>query len=192
MPNFNYDWTSQNIELFNATLSHLKGAPARGLEIGSFEGRSALWFCENILTHPDARLTCIDTFAGSAEHAAIDTINLLQRFQENTDSVKDKIKIQIGNSSDVLPRLPNARLPDLYDFIYVDGSHDPRDVCLDGILAWSLLKPGGVMIFDDYLWGAHLPPHKRPCVGIDAFLSVHDQEFAFIAKAYALAIRRHG
>lgn len=187
MPNFIYDWTSQNIELFNKALGHLKGAPARGLEIGSFEGRSALWFCENILTHPDARLTCIDTFAGSAEHAAIDTSDLLQRFQENTDSVKDKIKIQIGKSADVLPRLT-----DLYDFIYVDGSHDPRDVCLDGILAWSLLKPGGVMIFDDLLWGDHLPAHKRPSVGIEAFLAVHDQQFAILKSAYALAIRRNG
>jgi predicted O-methyltransferase YrrM len=70
MPHFNYDWTSQNIELFNTTLAHLNGAPARGLEIGSFEGRSALWFCENILTHPEARLICIDTFVGSAEHSA--------------------------------------------------------------------------------------------------------------------------
>lgn len=187
---FTYDWTSQNIELFNAVLSHLKGAPARGLEIGSFEGRSALWFCENILTHPDARLTCIDTFQGSAEHEGIDTSNLLQRFQTNTDSVKDKIKTQIGKSSDVLPRLPNARLPDLYDCIYVDGSHSPRDVCLDGILAWSLLKPGGVMIFDDYEWGGHLSTDKRPRLGIDAFLAVHSTQYTILERGYALAIRK--
>ena len=186
MPHFNYDWTSQNIELFNATLSHLKGAPARGLEIGSFEGRSALWFCANILTHAEARLTCIDTFGGSAEHSTLDLTNLLQLFQTNTDSVKDRIRTQIGKSADILPRLT-----DTYDFIYVDGSHDPRDVCLDGILAWSLLKPGGVMIFDDYLWGAHLPAHQRPRVGIEAFLAVHAGQFAVIVTAYALAIRRN-
>jgi predicted O-methyltransferase YrrM len=189
MPHFNYDWTSQNIELFNTTLAHLNGAPARGLEIGSFEGRSALWFCENILTHPEARLICIDTFVGSAEHSAagIDCTSLLQLFQSNTDSVKDKIRAKIGKSSDVLPLIAET-----FDFIYVDGSHDPRDVCLDGILAWSLLKPGGVMIFDDFLWGGHLPVHKRPYVGINAFLSIHDKQFEILKSSYALAIRRHG
>jgi predicted O-methyltransferase YrrM len=190
MPDFTYDWTSQNIALFNTALAHLKGAPARGLEIGSFEGRSALWFCENILTHPDARLTCIDTFAGSAEHAAagLDCTNLLQLFQANTDSVKDKIRMQIGKSADVLPRLVFYE----YDFIYVDGSHDPRDVCLDGILAWSLLKPGGVMIFDDYLWGDHVQPHQRPRVGIEAFLAVHQTQYSLIEQNYAIAIKRNG
>lgn len=32
------------------------------LEIGSYEGRSAVWFLENILTHPTARIVCVDLF----------------------------------------------------------------------------------------------------------------------------------
>jgi predicted O-methyltransferase YrrM len=101
------------------------------------------------------------------------------------------VRTQIGKSADVLPRLMHT-FELTFDFIYGDGSHDPRDVCLDGILAWSLLKPGGVMIFDDYEWGGHLPPHKRPDVGINAFLAIHDKQFDTIRSSYALAIRRHG
>ena len=32
------------------------------LEIGSFEGSSAVYFSDNLLDHPDAELTCVDPF----------------------------------------------------------------------------------------------------------------------------------
>lgn len=39
------------------------------LEIGSFTGDSAVYMLENILTSESSRLFCIDTWAGSLEHA---------------------------------------------------------------------------------------------------------------------------
>ena len=32
--------------------------------------------------------------------------------------------------------------------MYIDGSHAARDVISDAVLAWALLRPGGVLIFD--------------------------------------------
>ena len=32
--------------------------------------------------------------------------------------------------------------------IYVDGSHVPQDVLTDAVMAWKLLKQGGIMILD--------------------------------------------
>jgi hypothetical protein len=32
------------------------------LDIGSYEGQSTVWYLTNVLTHPTARLTCIDPF----------------------------------------------------------------------------------------------------------------------------------
>lgn len=187
MSTFNYDWTSQNIPLFLKALGPLKGQPIKGLEIGSFEGRSAVWFFENVLTHRDSGLHCIDTFEGSVEHNAIDLTTLEATFCNNLAPWRERLTVYKGLSHKVLPKLA-----DTFDFIYVDGSHEPRDVCLDGILAWSLLKPGGVMIFDDFLWGGHLPEHKRPRVGIEAFLAVHATQFTVIEQNYAIAIRRNG
>ena len=46
------DWFSHNIPQFEPFLGHLKGKPCRLLEIGTYEGRSALWLAENIATHP--------------------------------------------------------------------------------------------------------------------------------------------
>jgi len=39
-----------------------------------------------------------------------------------------------------------------FNFIYVDASHQSLDVYLDSILAWKLLKIGGIIVFDDYLF----------------------------------------
>lgn len=37
-----------------------------------------------------------------------------------------------------------------YDFIYVDGNHSADGVYHDMTLAWAALKPGGMMLVDDY------------------------------------------
>jgi len=39
-----------------------------------------------------------------------------------------------------------------FDFIYIDGDHTAEGVLQDAVLAWRLLKAGGIMAFDDYLW----------------------------------------
>jgi hypothetical protein len=57
---FSQDWTSENTSMWNQMLGALKGKPnIRALEVGSFEGRSALWFLENILTDPTSSITCV-------------------------------------------------------------------------------------------------------------------------------------
>lgn len=47
----------------------------------------------------------------------------------------------------------------------MDGDHTSEGAFLDGLLSWDLLKPGGVMIFDDYDgYGVKL--------GVDAFVKM--------------------
>ena len=58
---FEFDWFSDHSELFAEQLAgHVGKADLRYVEIGSFEGRSAVWLLENVLTHPTSRLHCID------------------------------------------------------------------------------------------------------------------------------------
>ena len=71
-PSFKYrfseDWVSENTATWNHILGPCKGKPnVHGLEVGSFEGRSALWFLENILTDPTASITCVDIWVGAYE-----------------------------------------------------------------------------------------------------------------------------
>lgn len=65
------------------------------------------------------------------------------------------------------------------DFIYVDGSHQAADVLCDAVLAFRLLRVGGVLAFDDYLWAEDLPqgrdPLRCPKPAIDAFADALSQ-----------------
>jgi predicted O-methyltransferase YrrM len=53
-------WEGGREKLFERLLAPYRGQPAKFLEIGSYEGASAIWMLKNILTHPDARITCVD------------------------------------------------------------------------------------------------------------------------------------
>jgi predicted O-methyltransferase YrrM len=64
----------------------------------------------------------------------------------------------------------------LFDLIYVDGSHRRDDVIMDSLLAWRLLKEGGLLIWDDYLCDTHLPAAERPQQAIDTFLKLYADE----------------
>ncbi len=57
---FTADWFSSHIPHWERLLRPLAGQPIQALEIGSYEGRSAVWLLQEILTHPESRLTCVD------------------------------------------------------------------------------------------------------------------------------------
>jgi predicted O-methyltransferase YrrM len=57
----------------------------------------------------------------------------------------NKSTIHINYSDNVLDKLI-----DKYDIIYIDGSHEYKDVLNDANNCWKLLNDDGIMIFDDY------------------------------------------
>ena len=71
----------------------------------------------------------------------------------------------------------------LYDFIYVDASHNKDLVLTDAILSFDLLVEDGLMIFDDYGWG--------DCKdGIDAFLNCFDSQIEVFYKDWQVYLRK--
>jgi predicted O-methyltransferase YrrM len=177
---FTEDYATPHAELWLEYLSPLRDKPdVRLLEVGSFEGGSAIWFLTKILTHPTATITCIDPFLRSGSEA---------RFDHNVrvagcDSKVVKIK---GRSESVLPALEQAS----YEAIYIDGSHKAMNVLMDGVAGWRLLKPGGVMIFDDYCWQRELPPARRPQMAIDLFLEVLSTSLTVLHKDAQVIVRK--
>ena len=57
-------------------------------------------------------------------------------------------------------------------------------------MCWPLLRPGGVIVFDDYLGAPERPLETRPCAGIDPFLASIAGEFDFLWRGYQVAIRK--
>jgi len=178
---FSSDWFTYHIPIWEQFLSEFKGkANVRYLEVGVFEGRSAVWMLENILTHPSARLTAIDVFQDDLQDRFVGNIN--------KSGFRDKVEIFKGKSQEKLRELPLES----YDLIYIDGSHRAKHVFLDAALSWDLLKDGGLLIFDDYLPNTEFPlPYDLiPKGSIDMFLIAFGDEIKMVHHEYQIVIRK--
>jgi hypothetical protein len=140
-----------------------------------------------LLTGRECRITCIDTFAGSMEDG-YDGAGLLDRFWENTAGHEDRVRAIVGESQGALIKL--AAAGETFDFVYVDGSHLAKDVLSDAILAWAMLREGGVMVLDDYQWDRYREPHLNPRAAVDSFMRTHRQEFVPIHVGYQVMLRK--
>jgi predicted O-methyltransferase YrrM len=163
----------------------------RILEIGSWEGRSALFFLNYL---PLSRITCIDPFDGNIEHhinpyfAAL-ALKSEAQFDANLAALADRIEKIKGSSKTVLPELGVAGRR--FDFAYIDGSHRAADVYADAALTWPLMEPrDGLVLFDDYLWDGMDEEHELPKPGIDAFLAAIGGHYREVHRGYQLAIAK--
>jgi SAM-dependent methyltransferase len=177
---FTADWFGGHIPVWQTALAHLAGRPdVDFLEVGCFEGRATVWLLGNILTHPGARIDCVDVFFDPSYE---------WRFDHNIRTALGTSKVQKrkGRSQEILRGLPFAH----YDAVYIDGSHAAVDVLEDAVLAFRLLKPGGVLIFDDYEWNAHQDPLLLPKIAINAFLGIYQRQYEMLHMGYQVIIKK--
>lgn len=188
---FTTDWFSIHEGPWARHMSHLAGQPGLVfLEVGCFEGRASVWLLEHILTHDSSRLDCIDSFAGGFEHEAmgVDIVGSEHRFDHNirTAGATGKVEKFKGLSQEILRGLPLSS----YDLIYIDGSHLACDVLEDAILSLRLLRPDGLMIFDDYGWDHLRGDPRHPKVGIDCFLAIFSDVIEPLSVGYQVVARK--
>jgi predicted O-methyltransferase YrrM len=165
---FSIDLCAHNIPFYQKFLSHLKDKPCRLLEIGSFEGGSTTWLLDNIATHPDAFVDTIDVWEQPRLRS-----NLI------TGGHQNKVKFHQGRSADILRTLPLGS----YDFAIIDGSHWTMNVLEDMVHSFRLLKIGGIMESDDYMWDdPEWNQEGRPKEAIDAFLSIYAAKIKILEK----------
>lgn len=181
---FSVDWFSNNIPVWKRYLNKYKNNQTNALEIGSYEGKSATWLLDNVLTHPKSSITCIDNFT---QKDRATKWNVEKAFLHNTQPYKSKVKLLKGNSSDVLKS--NDVLKDTYDIIYIDADHHSRHVLEDAVLAFDLLKPGGIMIFDDYTDNKE-HDNKCPKPAIISFLNAYSNEIKVIHSKWQVIISK--
>lgn len=179
--NFTTDWVTPHETNFGVCMMHLGFTRGKFLEIGSFEGRSTCWFLKNGLAN-DGTMVCVDTF----DPYWYEGDNLFQKFQENVNEVRGKYQMlctfQMKSNEALLQLLQQKRN---FDFVYIDGDHSPSGVLTDAVLAWGLLRQGGVMLFDDYEYD------KEPTkIGINAFLDAFDGQYDVVIQNYQLAVMK--
>jgi predicted O-methyltransferase YrrM len=178
--NFTEDWFTHNIPNFEKCM-FMAGLPrTRFLEIGSYEGRSTCWLLSNLAI--DGKMVSIDPFPNMPE--------VEERFWNNVKEVMgptQSLHAFKEPSYQALSEMIKFKEPYSYmfDFIYIDGAHDPATTLTDACMAWGLLRSGGVMLFDDYLY-----PHEPTKVGVDAFLAGFEGKYDIIVNNYQLAVKK--
>lgn len=106
-----------------------------------------MWAVENMLLHPESSMVCVDVWITWPEYDGRTNYNYEEVFDANVKGLTQVSKRK-GPSKEVLPTLPAGS----FHGCYIDGSHDEEDVLSDARLALPLMKPGAVMVFDDYEW----------------------------------------
>lgn len=159
--------------------------PQKILEVGSYEGRSICYLIEKLGNELDLEIHAIDTWLGGGDHKHLGNDHMKsveERFIFNTNLAIKKAPGLInlythkGFSDIKLSRLLSTGFKNYFDFIYIDGSHQTEDVLIDAVLGFQLLKPEGVMAFDDYLWSELTKDGflvGAPKIAIDAFININ-------------------
>jgi len=187
---FTQDWVTARVHAWEPILKELEGRQTRILEIGSYEGLST---CFLLWRLPSAIVTCVDPFIGTQEDAGrLPPVELEASFDANVALVDAaRVRKLVGSSKRLLVDLAadGAR----FELVYVDGSHFGLDVLVDAALAWDLMTPGGVIIFDDYHWSRlGDDPLLRPGPAIDAFREVVSGSHELVFANDQIALRRTG
>ena len=78
-----------------------------------------------------------------------------------------------------------------FDLIYIDADHRFDTVLLDTILSWPLLKPGGFLVWDDYIW-SHPAVETRfnPKPAIDAWLKTRMPAVEVVFAGTQVCVRK--
>ena len=183
------DWFSRNILIWEKHLLHLANNPNLNfLEVGSWEGMSACWLLDNILTHESSTITCIDTFEGEPKVEYDDEIKSVEKSLASLEKTFDINLVKTGVSKKVTKIVGKSQnimrllLLNNYDMLYIDGSHLVSDILTDAILGWGLIKVGGLIIFDDYYFTFPNETEHNTQIGIDAFLKVFTAKISVISK----------
>jgi len=131
------------------------------LEIGTYEGNSAMFVAR---TFPNSRVFCVDNWNKTEEYGDQDFSLVEQNFDNNCLSLKNIVKIKKDSDNFFLENKVH------FDVIYIDGHHKDFQVLKDCRNAWKYLKPGGILICDDYIWNFYKNLKENPCYSINLFL----------------------
>jgi SAM-dependent methyltransferase len=172
-PKFTSDWFSNNIERWE---KHVKpkllkyGKGVRILDIAPYEGRSTLWLLDNI---PGCHVTVLQTSTNK---------KVIKNLDNNLQPYKNRASILVGG----LEQLSNM-MNEAFDFINIDIGVDARFTLEAAVTSFNLLKPGGLMVFDDYTTD-RLHGYQCPKPAIDAFTGSYSRYIKIFHASWQLML----
>lgn len=110
------------------------------IEVGTFTGYSAL--CMALAMPDDGRLICCDI---SDEWTAI-----ARRYWEEA-GIEERVRLHLAPAEDTLRQLLTQGEANRFDMAFIDADKENYPVYYE--LCLQLLRPGGVLLADNTLWG---------------------------------------
>jgi predicted O-methyltransferase YrrM len=148
----------------------------------------------------DGHMTCVDPFIEDEIDAFTTELvtqsphynaERLALWRSNTEEIRQPeqgLEVRVGRSYQELAKLIQEN--QTFDFIYVDGNHGAASVLADASMCFGLLRPTGIMLFDDYLWDHDPNWLNRPKMSVDSFVNMYQPLSRQIISNYQLAIQR--
>ena len=176
-----YDWFGNNINIWEKHLKYLKNF--KYLEIGTFEGRSALFVrkfknCKKII--------CVDPYINYRNNPHNFTMTdvcksvsaIFAKLQDN------KIKLLKKKSNFFFSK---NKL--MFDVIYIDGDHGYKQVKKDFNNSMKFLEKDGILIFDDFYWFVK-NKKKSSCDAILECFEIYKNELKIIFIDHQIIFKR--
>jgi len=173
IPGYSQDFSGGIREAAKAVLKPYVGQSIKLLEIGVWEGRSACWLLDNVLTHPNARYVGVDCWVSPPQ------VPVSARRHLAYHGVK--ARIIDGDSEVVVPKLTEK-----FHAVVIDGGHSREKCAADLKNTWQKLLPGGILICDDYAY----PGLPEVPAAVDEFQDAHKDDLVLLFKAVAIAFRK--
>jgi len=186
-----YNWTNDLpygskdifVDMINQFNKNNTRDKPRVLEIGTYTGMSLIELLSRI---PGSIGTAIDPWVKYDENGLLQKMGDLkveESFYHNVEVAKltERVKVRKGDSSNILVDM--IKNEEMFDFIYVDGSHLMLDCHVDLILSFQLLEKGGMMAIDDYLYNID-KPLESPFEGVNRFLVKMNGRYQLLNKGY--------
>jgi predicted O-methyltransferase YrrM len=170
------------IQYFNENYYKVKsGEVVNILEVGSYTGISLINIVKNI---PNSIGYGVDLWSSYNENELLSNMDNLQNelsFHKNIkiEGMNERVFGIKGDSSKVLMDMVVKN--NMYDFIYVDGSHLMLDCYLDLTLSWKILNKGGILAIDDYIYKMD-SVLDSPFEAVNHFLKKYENEIKILHK----------
>tara|TARA_X000000368_G_C22699650_1_gene566212 strand:+ start:43 stop:615 length:573 start_codon:yes stop_codon:yes gene_type:complete len=155
------------------------------LEIGCYEGLSSVYFADNLLRHANSSMICVDPFLTieNNDHKELLKSNEEKNFDFNISSCNNSEKISVRKiTSDEFFKTNDK----YFNFIYIDGCHEPDFITRDMNNSFKYLLKDGIMWMDDY-WGGDGIKIRN---AMNYWLNENKEKFVLIHKGYQIAIKK--
>lgn len=143
---FTVDWLSGSIPTWQQIFLN-RSPPDRVLEIGSYEGRSAVWIIENLLAGRATSLVAIDAWKEGGEAYQKGMTQVESRFDRNMLLAGERysevtITKRKDNSAVELATLLANGGRGSFDLIYIDAHHHAPDVLTESCSQFRAVQGG--------------------------------------------------